>query len=184
MTRPRRLVVTLTVSLPLVVVGWAPVDAAPRPADEAPPLQVELDKTHLDAGPGERFSFTSTIRNTGDEAQTDLVAHLSILTTDAGVYVDPEDWSPRRTQYVDKLPAGESVQLDWSVQAVTSGPIVLYVSVNSAESDTTSSSGPLKMTVGGQRVVEAGRVLPLVLWMPAGVFALLCAVLLRKRRHR
>ena len=183
MSGRRRVLAAFTASLPLVAVGWAPVDAA-RPAQEAPVLQVQLDRSHFDAGPGQRLSFTSTIRNTGAEAQTDLVAHLSILTTDASVYVDPEDWSPKRTQYVDELPAGDSVELDWTVQAVTSGPIVLYVSVNSAEIDATSSSPPLEMTVGGQRVVEAGRVLPLVLWMPVGVLALLGAVLLRRRRHR
>jgi hypothetical protein len=67
---------------------------------------------------------------------------------------------------------------------VTSGPILLFVSVTSPTARTVTSSGPLNMTVGGQRVVNAGGVLPLVLWMPAGVLALLGATSVRRRRLR
>lgn len=41
----------------------------------------------------------------------------------------------------------------WDVQAVTSGPLILFVSVTGPAADTVASSGPLNLTVGGQRVV-------------------------------
>ena len=76
------------------------------------------------------------------------------------------------------------LRLTWNVQAVTSGPLVLFVSVSSATSGQVESSGPYRLTVQGQRVVDATRVLPMVLWLPAGVLAALGGTLVRRRRHR
>jgi hypothetical protein len=145
---------------------------------------VKLDKSELLAGPGEKLTFESTVRNTGDRSLDGYVAHMNILTTDESVYVDPEDWSPRRTQYLDPLRPGASTSLSWSVQAVTSGPLILFVSVTSPDSETVTSSGPLNLTVQGQRVVNSQAVMPLVLWVPAVVLTLLGASLVRRRRHR
>jgi hypothetical protein len=162
----------------------SPPSAAARPAEAGPAVTVELDTHQANAGPGERLSFVSTVRNTGDQELTGLVAHLNILTTDPDVYVDPEDWSPRRTQYIDVLAPGDTAEVSWNVQAVTSGPLVLFVSVTSLSGDRVVSSGPLRMTVHGQRVVDATKVLPLVTWTPAGILILLGATLVRRRRHR
>jgi hypothetical protein len=137
----------------LVLVGTAlPVTVAPSAlgqTEEPLPVTVALDRSSGTAGPGEKLAFVSTITNTGDTEVRDLTAHLNILTTDADVYVDPEDWSPRRTQYVDVLAAGDTVELDWDVQAVTSGPLVLYVSVSDGTSDQVETSGPFRLTVQG-----------------------------------
>lgn len=159
--------------------------AAGRPsAVIAGGVVVTLDRHDLTAGPGAKVTFASTIRNTGDRPLDGYVAHLNILSTDKSVYVDPEDWSPKRTQYLDALAPGGSTTLHWRVRAVTSGPILLFVSVTSPTAATVTSSGPLNMTVAGHRVVNAGGVLPLVLWMPAGVLALLGATSMRRLRHR
>lgn len=176
----------LAILAPLVVLGLAgsPADAATRSAATGQEVSVELDQSAATAGPGEKLTLESTIRNDGSSPLEGYVAHLNILTTDESVYVDPEDWSPERTQYLESLAPGESVTLDWSVQAVTSGPLILFVSVTSPDSDAVSSSGPLNLTVEGQRVVDAAGVLPLVAWTPAGVLALLVAALARRRRHR
>ena len=145
---------------------------------------VELDQREVTASPGQKVTFESTVRNTGDRPLADYVAHLNILSTDKSVYVDPEDWSPKRTQFLDPIPPGGSTTLSWNVRAVTSGPILLFVSVTSPTARGVTSSGPLNMTVGGQRIVHAGAVMPLVLWVPAGVLVLLGATSARKRRHR
>lgn len=157
---------------------------AVRAAEAGPTVSVALDTARADAGPGERLSFVSTVRNDGDREVTGLVAHLNILTTDPDVYVDPEDWSPRRTQYIDALAPGDTADVSWDVQAVTSGPLVLFVSVTSLTGDRVVSSGPLRMTVHGQRAVDATKVLPLVTWTPAFVLFLLGATVVRRRRHR
>lgn len=165
--------------------------AAPAPAlasgtTQAPSgsVTVELDRARVEAGPGEKVRFTSTLTNRSGEERTRLLAHLSILTSDPGVYVDPEDWSAERTQHVTALPAGGAADLTWEVQAVTSGPIVLMVTVTDPARGTADVSAPLRMSVGGQRVVDAAGVAPLVLWPPAVVLAILGVTFLRRRRHR
>jgi hypothetical protein len=161
----------------------SPATALPAKAPD-PGVVVELDQSDLDAGPGEKLSFVSAVTNDGGTTLQGYVAHLNILTTDADVYVDPEDWSPERTQYLDPLAPGETTELTWSVQAVTSGPLILFVSVTSPDTDTVVSSGPLNLDVHGQRVVDSAGVTPLVLWTPASVLLLLGLVLTRRRRHR
>lgn len=147
-------------------------------------VSVTLDTEQLVAGPGERIHFTSTIRNGERGRLTGLVAHLNILTTDPDVYVDPEDWSPRRTQYLGELGAGEQRALEWDVRAVTSGPLVLYVAVTDPQAGTVTASGPLLLKVQGQRAVNSQNVLPLVAGVPAGVLVLLGLTGARRRRQR
>jgi uncharacterized membrane protein len=181
--RPAGWAPALVVLVAMVVVG-PPAGGAPQTAATGQDVTVQLDRSEVSAGPGEKITIESTVRNNGGEPLEGYVAHLNILTTDKSVYVDPEDWSAERTQYLDPLGPGESVTLSWSVRAVTSGPLILFVSVTSPDSQTVSSSGPLNLTVEGQRVVNAGGVMPLVTWMPASVLALLVATLVRRRRHR
>jgi hypothetical protein len=177
----RVLVGCLVALVPAAAGAAAPAVAA---AETGPTVTVALDTERADAGPGETLSFVSTVRNTGGEEVTGLVAHLNVLATDPDVYVDPEDWSPRRTQFVDALAPGDTADLSWSVQAVTSGPLVLFVSVTSLTGDRVVSSEPLRMTVHGQRVVDSTQILPMVMWTPIGVLILLGATLMRRRRHR
>lgn len=147
-------------------------------------VSVALDRDRSEAGPGDKLEFVSTVTNDGGSPRSDLIAHLNVLTTDTDVYVDPEDWSPRRTQYLDELAPGESAELSWDVQAVTSGPLILFVSVTSPGGDQVTSSGPLHLTVGGQRNVNSAGVATMALWTPAAVLLLLGGTLVRRRRHR
>jgi hypothetical protein len=181
---PRLVTVSTALAL-LLPVSLAATPRAAIAADSAEtlPATVTLDRRAVDAGPGQKVRFQSRIENTGVEPLTDVVAHLSVLSTDPDVFVDPEDWARERTQYIDDLGPGDSTSLTWSVQAVTSGPIQLIVSVT-APGRAAVSAGPVDLTVAGQRVVNAGGVLPLVLWIPLGVLALLGATLLRRLRHR
>ena len=171
-------------AVPLALLTTYHAEAAQGSAVVAGRVVVALDQHDLAASPGEKITFRSTIRNTGDRPLDGYVAHLNVLSTDKSVYVDPEDWSPKRTQFLDPIPPGGSTTLSWDVRAVTSGPILLFVSVTSPTARQVTSSGPLDMTVGGQRIVHAGAVMPLVLWVPAGVLVLLGATSARKRRHR
>jgi hypothetical protein len=173
-----------------LVVGFLSVPSAAaveRRADQPvsdSPLSVVLDTTDLEVGPGQKVEFTSTVRNTGEQPVGDLVAHVAILTSDADVYVDPEDWSPRRTQYVDRLDAGKEATLSWDVQAVTAGPVILYVAVTDPGSDTVAVSGPLYMQVTGRREVNSEDAFPLVAGVPAAVLLMLGLTGVRRRLRR
>lgn len=153
-------------------------------ADQPYPVAISLDRAEVAAGPGQKVRFTSLLRNTGEQPLTDVVVHLAILTSDADVYVDPEDWSPRRTQYVDELAPGEEVRLDWDVRAVTSGPLLLHVTAMDPASASVGASEPLRMTVGGRREVNAERAGPLVVGVPASLLMLLVLTGARRRSRR
>ena len=183
MNRVAGVLALLVAGLAAVALGTLPAGAATSQAESAP-VTVRLNESRAAVGPGQKVRFSSTVRNESGGSVSGLVVHLAILTSDADVYVDPEDWSPRRTQYVDELGPGEEATLDWDVQAVTAGPIILYVAVTDPASGTVAVSGPLNMTVGGRREVNAEKVLPLVAGVPAALVALLAVTGIRRRVRR
>ncbi len=148
-------------------------------------VAVALDRTALDTRIGQTFTFTSTVRNDGDETLTGLVAHLNVLGLDPSVYVDPEDWSSERTQFLDPLPGQDRDELSWEVQAVSPGALALYVTVTAKQgsADVTTSKA-LRLSVTQARKLNATDAAPLVLGMPAGVVLLTGLAALRRRRLR
>ena len=157
---------------------------APVPAATAP-ASVQLDPTTVSTSIGQRFSFTSTIRNDSNQPKSGLVAHLNVLGLDPDVYVDPEDWSSQRTIYLDPLPAHGSTRLAWTVQAVNSGRLVIYVTVTAQEGiDAVAASNTLRLAVAQQRTVDAGGILPLAVAVPTTVLLLAGLVARRRRRLR
>lgn len=153
-------------------------------ASAAGAATVELDRTHVSARIGQHFTFASTVRNTSSQELPGLVAHLNVLSSDPGVYVDPEDWSSRRTQYLAPLPAGGSTRVTWSVQAVNSGQLTIYVAVLPRHGQgTISVSQPLRLEVAQRRTLNSGGVLPLALGIP-GVIGLAAVAARAGRRRR
>jgi hypothetical protein len=154
-------------------------------ATGAADISVELDRTELSTSIGQRFGFTSTIRNNSDEPMEGVVAHLNVLGLDPDIYVDPEDWSSDRTQFLDPLPAHESARLTWEVQAVSPGDLAIYVTVTRQEGvDDVTASKALRVSVAQARKLNAAAAAPLVIGMPAGVLVLLVLATLRRRRRR
>lgn len=159
-----------------------PSAVAPAAADSAA-ASVELDPATVSTGIGQRFSFTSTVRNASDQPMSGLVAHLNVLGLDPDVYVDPEDWSSQRTIYLDPLPAHAVTRLGWTVQAVNSGRLVIYVTVSAQQgTDAVAASNTLRLAVAEQRTLDAGGILPLAVAVPTTI--LLLAVFAAGRRRR
>lgn len=146
-------------------------------------VTVELDRAQAATKIGRHFTFTTTIANTGDGPATGLVAHLNVLSEDPGVYVDPEDWSSRRTRYLPAIGAHQNLRLTWTMQAVNSGNFAVFVSVLPRHgAGTVSTSAPLRVSVAERRTLDANGVLPLVLGIPALLG--LAALGTRRRRSR
>src|SRR5262249_24537736 len=142
----------------------------------AAPDAVDVSRTHVSMSLGSRLAFTSTIRNTSDRPLTGLVAHLNVLSLDPTVYIDPEDWSSHRTQYLTPLMAGKARPLEWSVQAVSKGRIILYVTVAAEHgSDHVDVSSALRVDVRPRRTIDAAGVLPVAIAVPAAALGL-CAL--------
>jgi hypothetical protein len=128
---------------------------------------VELDRTQVATHIGGHFTFATTIRNEGDQPLSGLVAHLNVLSSDPGTYVDPEDWSSHRTRYLSPLAPHESRKVSWTVTAVNSGSITIYVAVLPRHgAGTVATSPPLRVDIAKRRTLNSGGVLPLVLGIP------------------
>jgi len=142
---------------------------------------VELDQSDVAASPGQKVTFESTVRNTGDRPLPDYVAHLNILSTDKSVYVDPEDWSEDRTKFMAPLAPGESANLNWKVKAVTGGRVAIYVAVL-PQAGRPAISPAMNVRIEDTKDLNSGGVLPLALGVPALLGA--GTVVLRRRRAR
>jgi len=153
-------------------------------AAAADALSVRVDREQIDVRLGGAFSFRSTIANPGGSATVPLVAHLNILSLRDGTYVDPEDWSTRRTLYLGTIPAHTSRTLTWSMKAVGSGSLAAYVTVlpQTRPSGRPATSPAIRVAVEERRTLNAGGILPLALGVPALVGLLAGGVRLGRRR--
>jgi hypothetical protein len=156
--------------------------AAPASAVAASPLSVALNRTTVATRIGQKFDFSTTIRNGGERPVPGVVAHLNIVSLDPSVYVDPEDWSSRRTRYLGTVASQSSKRIRWDVQAVNSGHFVVYVAVvDRSGAGTVIASKPLRASVTQQRTLNSGGVIPLAVAIP-GALSLLILFLRRRRR--
>ena len=150
-----------------------------------PPVTVTLDRQDVAVGVGQGFELVSTIENDGPAPLRGLIAHIDVVGTDPARYVDPEDWCTARTVFLDELAPGATTAPVWQVQAVDSGPLLLWVTVSQPDGTGVAVSAPVRLTVGEHIDVNSGGVLPVVVGVPAAVAAGL--VLLtgwRRRRER
>ncbi len=149
------------------------------------PVTVELDKTQASIGLGQTLKFTSTVRNTGEQEVTGAIAHLNVLAAEPGVYVDPEDWSGERTQYLDPIGAGEEETLEWEMQAVNSSRFIVYVAITSSEAaGAVIASKSLRLDVAAERTLDASGLVPIAAGVPGLLVLLMGLVIVRRRRHR
>jgi hypothetical protein len=113
---------------------------------------------------------------------------MNIVLVGKGDPVDPEDWSPQRTQYVDRLGPGESSPLSWRVNAILDGAFMVYMvaipapGAPEATSQPVASSG-IHLVVTPYTKLNPGGVLPYAIGGPI-VLGLLMTVVYRRRRRQ
>jgi hypothetical protein len=142
-------------------------------------------RTEVSTSIGRDFRFSTRVRNTASSSTKPLVAHLNVLSLRPGVYVDPEDWSSRRTVFIGSIPARGSRLIDWKVKAVNSGDIGIYVAVlpQSGEPAPPATSPTIHVSIAQRRTLNSGGILPLAAGIPAALAALaVWARFGRKRR--
>jgi hypothetical protein len=172
---------TLLLLVVLATNAVAPGAFAARPSSPHT-VTVSIDQPEVHTTVGHRFRPISTVRNNGDKTLSGLVAHLDVLSVRPAVYVDPEDWSSRRTVYLDPLPAHGTVSVPWKVQVVNKGRFVVFVTVTRQNGPAqVDASDGLRLSATARRTVDTSGILPIVLGIPAAVLALL---LLTARRRR
>jgi len=101
--------------------------------------------------------------------------------------VDPEDWSPQRTQYTEQLPAGGSATLSWRINAILDGDYMVYMVVipqpagREATSHPVASSG-IHLTVTPFTRLNPGGVVPYAVGVPLALVLGMALVFRRRRR--
>jgi hypothetical protein len=113
---------------------------------------------------------------------------MNIINLNAkGDVVDPEDWSPQRTQYMENLGPGQTATQSWRVNAILDGDYMVYIvllpvpSGPEATSHPVSSSG-VHLTVTPFTKLNPRGVLPYAIGGP--VLVLVGIVLIYRMRRR
>jgi hypothetical protein len=91
---------------------------------------------------------------------------MNIINLDKhGEVVDPEDWSPQRTQYLEPVAPGQSATLHWRVNAILDGDFMVYIVAIPAPGSPEATSQPvassgIHLTVTPYTKLNPGGVLP------------------------
>jgi hypothetical protein len=113
---------------------------------------------------------------------------MNIINLDAaGDVVDPEDWSPQRTQYLETLGPGQTVTFSWIVNAILDGDYLIYMTLIPEPAGQKATSQPvassaIHLTVTPFTKLNPRGVLPYAVGGP--IVLLLGMSLLRRHRRR
>jgi hypothetical protein len=153
-------------------------------AARSAPVSVAVDRTTITTSLGRTFRFAAVVANPGRAPTPPLVAQLDVLSLKPGTYVDPEDWASGRTRYLGSVPAGAKRTIEWTVKAVNSGSIGVFVAVlpRSGTNGQPVTGPTVHVEIAERRTLNSGGILPLALGIPALLAAL--AVGLRRQRGR
>jgi len=168
-------------SLPLALA----VQSAPTPAIGGN-LQISVDLDYKTVNAGDELTFNSVVTNTGTVPSPPLNVAMNIVKTGKGDPVDPEDWSPQRTQAIQVIAPGESVKQSWTVQAILEGDVMVYLTVipKPQGPDTTSqlvASSGVHITIHPFAESNPGGVLPIAIGIPLALMAF--SILLRRSKR-
>jgi hypothetical protein len=114
---------------------------------------------------------------------------MNIINLNAqGEVVDPEDWSPQRTQYVEPLGPGQSATLDWRVNAILDGDFMVYMVAIPAPGSPDATSQPvassgIHLTVTPYTKLNPGGVLPYAIGGPLVLGVVIFLVYRHRRRQ-
>ncbi len=153
------------------------------------PLQVSISMTDTTVRAGGAVLFNTVVTNDAMEPSPALIVAMNIINLDAeGDVVDPEDWSPERTQYIEQLAAGESANLSWRVNAILDGDYMVYMVVIPAPGAADATSQPIAssgihLTVTPYTKLNPGGVLPYVIGGPL-LLGLIIFFVYRHRRRQ
>ena len=176
--------VLLVIGLLAVALSWLPVRAL---AETPLKVKVVAEPAQVDVLLGDRFTITTELTNTGTAPTGEILAHLNVAGIEGSVYVDPEDWSPSRSQQLSLQPR-ESRKLSWEIQAVNAGHFAAYVVVvpfgsKVAGNESLMISPLVNVNVASRSTLTAGGALPVVVVVPVLLGLAAAGVFFRARRR-
>jgi len=152
--------------------AWARLQQAAPAAQATGQLQVSIDVTAKTVRAGTPILYNTVVTNTGTEPTAPLIVAMNIINLNAkGDIVDPEDWSPQRTQYTDHLAPGQSASLSWRINAILDGDYMVYMVVIPPPAGPEATSHPvaspgIHLTVTKFTRLNPGGVIPYAIGGP------------------
>ena len=163
----------------------APVSALQ--ADQ--PLSISIDAEYNVGKTGDKIDFNTVVTNNASEASPALIVAMNVINLDAaGDVVDPEDWSPQRTQYIDSIAPGESANQAWIINTILEGDYMVYMTLIPEPADAESTSHPvasagIHLTVSPFTRLNPGGVLPFAIGGPVLLLVITYFVYRRRRQQ-
>jgi hypothetical protein len=151
------------------------LDSAPKQKNPAESLQISLDRRYEVTKTGDEFDFKTKVKNIDPHKQSGpLVVAMNIINLGSGQPVDPEDWSPERTQAIDSLKPGQASDLTWTIESILKGDYLIYMVVTPKPVGSTSTSQPvassaIHLTVKPHTRLNPGGILPLAIGTPTAL---------------
>jgi len=184
------------------VIAFAAGQAAASPAlaqdlppqqEQAPPaertrLQVSIDLDSAAVRAGSPIRYKTRVTNADAAKSPPLVVAMNIINLKgSGDPVDPEDWSPQRTQYLESLDPGASAELSWLVNAILDGDFMVYMVVIPVPTGPQTTSHPvvssgIHLTVTPFTRLNPGGVLPYAIGGPIVILVIILATYRLRRR--
>jgi len=163
----------------------APAAAAASGSGDA--LLISTDVGYKTLNAGDSLDFKTVVKNSGTAESSPFNVAMNIVKTTKGDPVDPEDWSPERTQQVEPLGPGESAEQSWTVDAVLAGDYMVYLTVIPQPAGANATSNPvaspaIHLTVKAFDQSNPAGVLPVAIGTPLVMIAI--ALIPRWRRRR
>jgi len=194
--RPKRIAIAaLVIACLYGLSGASTARALPRAQSPAvgaqivdAPLQISIDKSDTIVRAGTPLLFKTVVMNGAAAASRPMIVAMNIINLNKhGEVVDPEDWSPQRTQYVEPLPPGQTAELSWRVNSILDGDFMVYIVAipHPGTPDATSlpvASPGMHLTVTRYTKLNPGGVLPFALGGPVVLGVIIFFVY--RHRHR
>lgn len=152
-------------------------------------LQISIDADVLKVKTGDTVEYNTVVSNDGMQASPPLIVAMNIINLDAkGDVVDPEDWSPQRTQYIQALAPGESASLHWIINTILDGDYMVYMVLipSPTSQDTTSqaiATSGIHLTVTPFTRLNPQGVLPYAIGAPAILLVVIYFVYRRRNQQ-
>lgn len=152
-------------------------------------LQISIDADVREVKTGDTVEFNTTVTNGDAQASPPLIVAMNIINLDAkGDVVDPEDWSPQRTQYIESLAPGGSADLHWVINTILDGDYMVYMVLIPAPAgkDSTSqavATSGIHLTVTPFTRLNPRGVLPYVIGAPVILLVIIYFVYRRRNQQ-
>jgi len=152
-------------------------------------LRISIDRRYDVTKTGDEFDFKTLVKNDDPHGQSGpLVVAMNIINLGSGQPVDPEDWSPERTQTVGSLKPGQTSELTWTIESILKGDYLIYLVVTPKPAGSTSTSRPvassgIHLTVKPHTRLNPGGIMPFAIGTPIALTVVWLGLRALRRRE-